>query len=121
MMIYRSLVVGLLGAIALLLAQQGHAHDRLDRTLAAGCAERADLPERAVTVTISRAGAGEDPTPALGLGEDDVVTAIDDAPVDRGWRAAVLDRWRASAAGEYFELRVWSPAARSRMLVLVTP
>ena len=125
MLIYRSFVVGLLGAIALLLAGQGAALDRLAEHSAEPAAVIAP-DARAVReiVHVSRSGAGEDPSPALGLGAGEVPYAIDDREITGYWRDAVRDYWAQVRAGHYFTLwlRPLGSGTPSRhMLVLVTP
>jgi hypothetical protein len=145
MMIYRSLVVGLLGAIALLLAEQGAASDRdrhrrddaharawaddlAEEEYAAGLpgprawaaprAPVADAPP--VVVHISRARAGDDPVTALGLDAADLPVAIDDRPIVGRWRDAVRARWLELRAGDYLELWLRRAGTLQRMVVLVT-
>lgn len=119
-MIYRGLVVGLLGANALLLSQHGAVLERIDRDLVAesapvGAVEAVDL------VHISRGGAGEDPTDALGVGAREEIAEIDDRVVRGRGREALIERWDEASPGSYFELRIEEPrGAARRLLVMVT-
>ena len=96
MMIYRSLVVGLLGAVAMLLTEQGAVLQRVarrgERAAAAAAAapavgvvvdrgERDGGDEAPTVVHISRRGAGDDPLDVLGLGPAEIPMAIDDRPM----------------------------------------
>ena len=127
MMIYRSLVVGLLAAIALLLAEQGAAAGRAARLAAepprAALRDHRDpsLGDAPHTiVVVSHSGAGDDPLLVLGLGDDDRPIAIDDLPIEGPWPDAVLARWQHATPGTYFELWVSAPSGMRRVLVLVT-
>lgn len=129
MMIYRSLVVGLLAAIAMLIAEQGPALDRAGERAATHAAElaapAAEAPasaddERTTIVHVSRSGVGRDPLAVLGLGPHDRLRAIDDDAVHGSWREAVLARWDRAPPGTYFELWVDDPEGLRRTLVLVT-
>jgi hypothetical protein len=118
MMIYRSLVVGLLAAIAMLLAEQGAI---LERIAGAPLVAPADDGRAAASVVhISWRGAGHDPAPALGLGSADRVVAIDHLATHGSGRGDLLYRWGQVAPGDQFELWIDGPAGRRRMLVLVT-
>ena len=120
MMIYRSLVVGLLAAVAMLLTEQGAQLERLARPAPAGdrCAFAGDPPP--MIVHISARGAGADPLAVLGLGPTAVPLTIDDRPIRGAWPDAIRARWRQTRPGGYFELWVWTPDRTRRMLVLVT-
>ena len=124
-MIYRSLVVGLLGAIALLLAEQGEA--RNEPPVVAWpdeAAVQAYLPVESAPVTVvhlSRRAAGRDPAAALGLGGTVRPVDIDGESVECLWRAALDARWAAAVPGSYFELTVRGGESLRRMLVLVMP
>ncbi len=134
MMMYRSLVVGLLGAVAMLLTEQGAVLERVARQgdRAAPAVEApavgavADRGEGAggdpppTVVHISRRGAGDDPLDILGLGPDEIPMAIDDRRIAGSWRDAVRARWRQASPGSYFELWIRTPATMRRMLVLVS-
>ena len=134
MMIYRSLVVGLLGAVAMLLTEQGAVLERVARRgeRAAAAAEapavgvvvergERDGGDAAPTVVhISRRGAGDDPLDVLGLGPAEIPMAIDDRRIAGSWRDAVRARWRQAPPGSYFELWIRTPDAMRRMLVLVS-
>ena len=127
MMIYRSLVVGLLAAIALLVAEQGAAFERAARLAAEPPpAALRDHRDRSAgdaphaIVVISHSGAGDDPLLVLGLGQDDRPIAIDELPIEGPWPDAVLARWQHATPGTYFELGISAPAGVRRVLVLVT-
>ena len=126
MMIYRGLVVGLLGAIALLLAQQSSLLERSARVRVGAVDARAAAPppapendEPATIVHISRLGTGDDPSDALGLGWREPPIAIDERPIADRWREALRARWRDARPGTYFELTLGGEVRR-HMLVLVT-
>ena len=127
MMIFRSVVVGLLGAIALLLAGQGAALERLAAQSGPTAGAEVVVADEwrwprapQVVVHVSWRGAGDDPTDALGLGPLEPPIAVDGALIEGPWRAAVQDRWRATGPGGWFELWVRGPDSLRRMLVLVT-
>lgn len=126
MMIYRALVVGLLGAVVLLMASQTSAIVR-----ALEHADRAPAPMvvaapplglddegPATIVHISRRLAGDDPADALGLGRREEVTAIDGRPVPAPFgRQLLRARWAQSDAGRWFEVDL--RGARARHLVVL--
>jgi hypothetical protein len=136
MMIYRSLVVGLLGAITLLLAEQGTLLERAARparpapVVAAPPPWRSPLPGvddagPTLIVHISKRGAGDDPRAALGLTSSERLLAIDDRPVATTIATAALRaRWHAARPGSYFELALQGEPpddVARRLLVLVMP
>ena len=127
MMIFRSVVVGLLGAIALLLAGQGAALERVAEQSGRAAGREVVIADEwrwprapQVVVHVSWRGAGDDPSDALGLGPLEPPFAIDGALIEGPWRTAVRDRWRATGPGGWFELWVRGPDRLRRMLVLVT-
>lgn len=120
-MVYRSLVVGLLGAIALLVASQPAAATRPQvRDERVVVAPRALVPAHDATVVdVSRARAGADLMPLLGLAPGEGVVAVDGAPADG---VALAAHWRHSVPGAYLDVGVRSPRGdERRILVLVHP
>jgi hypothetical protein len=119
MMVYRSLVVGLLGAIVLLVAaprpsQRPAAHATPVEVVAAPSGTDATL------VDVSRRIAGADPMPLLGLHPGERVAAIDGAAATG---VDLVDRWVRTFPGEYLDIEVTGGGATSarRILVLVHP
>ncbi len=107
-MIYRSVVLGLLGALVLLQAQAltvRHTKLRSDAAVM-GASPVAPSP---VIVHISQAGAGADPWLALGLAAPELDT-IDGAPVRQrcadhvGVYDQLVTRWQRAAPGDFIEL-----------------
>jgi hypothetical protein len=128
MMIYRSVVVGLLAAIAMLLAEQGAIRERTAAPPPAGrvvappptWADPRGVGELGPTTIVHISGrAGHDPRAALGIGARERVLAIDDVPVADDGDVALLARWRHGGPGSYFELLVRGDTVR-RLLVLRT-
>ncbi|HVV85866.1 MAG TPA: hypothetical protein VHE35_22560 [Kofleriaceae bacterium] len=140
MMIYRTLVVGLLGAIVLFLAQETTMLGRLDRGRVGRAGPRPALVDHRappfalaaalrpaepavddppILVHASRA-AGVDPLAILGLDAAHRPIAIDDRAIEGAWPDAIRARWDGARAGSYFELRVVDAEGQHRMLVLVT-
>lgn len=121
-MLYRSLVVGLLGAIALLVASLPAAATRPQvRDARAAVAPRLLSPPvpEATVVDVSRARAGADVMPLLGLAPGDRIVTIDGAPADGVLLAA---QWQASGPGTYLDVGVRGPRGdERRILVLVHP
>jgi hypothetical protein len=119
MMVYRSLVVGLLGAIVLLVAaprpnpKPAVARETPVQVVAPGEAD-------ATLVDVSRRIAGADPMPLLGLHPGERVASIDGAAADG---VELADRWARTFPGEYLDIEVTGGgiASARRILVLVHP
>lgn len=101
---FRSLVLGLLGALVLLVAL----HRRSPEPVRGGAS--------AVIVDVSQRAAGDSVVDVLGLADGERVIAIGDvaARTDQ-----VVDAWRRSAPGGYLDLTVEGGGAVRRVLVLV--
>jgi hypothetical protein len=112
MMVYRSLVVGLLGALVLLVAAPRR-EVRVVRERAA--AVEVTAPGDATVVDVSRRAAGVDPMPLLGLRPGERVAAVDGVAGDSITLAA---RWAYAAPGQYVDVEI---AGGRRILVLVHP
>ncbi len=115
MMLYRSLVVGLLGAIAMLVAARPPAPVASAPT---GVAEPALAAPRD-TLVDARLGAGP-VLGLLGLAPREHIVAIDDV----GCSACEEDleaRWRLTVAREYLDVTVATPRGERRVLVLAHP
>lgn len=115
MMVYRSIVVGLLGALVLLVA----ARPRATSVLVATPVVAAPSDDAAV-VDVSRRAAGDDPMPLLGLRPGERVAAVDGAAADS---IALAGRWAQTFPGEYLDIEVTGGGVASarRILVLVHP
>lgn len=115
MMVYRSIVVGLLGALVLLVA----APPRATPVLVATPVAVAPSSEAAV-VDVSRRAAGDDPMPLLGLRPGERVAAVDGVAADS---VVLAGRWAQAFPGEYLDIEVagGGTAAARRILVLVHP
>ncbi len=111
MMVYRTLVVGLLGAIALLVAER----PTLERAEATPVALAA-APAKAAVVDVSRAIAGADPIPLLGLHPGERVVEIDGVAADA---IALADRWAQAFPGEYVDIGVSLAGGSSRRILVV--
>jgi hypothetical protein len=111
MLLYRSLVLGLVGAIVMLeVARSAEPPVR---------AEAAPRPDAPTIVDVSRPAlaAGGDVSPALGLRPGERIAAIGDTPVaDAG---AVLAAIRGARGGQYLDLDVARAGRARRVLVLV--
>jgi hypothetical protein len=114
MLLYRSLVLGLIGALIMLeVARTGPAHPGMRWATA----ERAAAAPTIVDVSRHALDAGADVAPLLGLHPGERVAAIDDARVvDAG---AALAAIRAARGGEYIDLDVARAGGARRVLVLV--
>ncbi len=113
MMFYRSLVVGLLGAIALLVAGRPPAPPA-----AAATPVEVAAPDAAV-IDVSRSIAGADPLPFLGLRPGERVVEIDGVATSG---VALAGRWDQTFPGEYLDIvATGSSGAVRRILVLVHP
>ena len=118
MMVYRSLVVGLLGAIVLLVAaprptQRPAARETPVQVIATSEAD-------ATLVDVSRRIAGDDPMPLLGLHPGERVAAVDGTAANG---VDLVDRWARTFPGEYLDIEVTGggTASTRRILVLVHP
>lgn len=115
MMVYRSLVVGLLGAITMLVASRPGAAP----VPVAVAAVAASAPvATAAVVDVSRARAGADPMPLLGLVPGERVVEVDGVAADG---AALVARWSRVVTGEYVDVAVSGPGGDRRVLVLAHP
>jgi len=118
MMMYRALVVGLLGAIALLVALDPDSRPRPAAVAVADVAPDDEVPATAV-VDVARAHAGADPMPLLGLHPGERVTAVDGVVTDG---VGLIGRWDQAFPGEYVDVAVRDGAGHERrILVLVHP
>ncbi|HUQ04157.1 MAG TPA: hypothetical protein VM261_16775 [Kofleriaceae bacterium] len=111
-MVYRSLVVGLLGALVLLIAAPRR-EVRVVRESAA--AVEVATPDEATVVDVSRRAAGADPMPLLGLRPGERIAAVDGVAGDSITLAA---RWAQAEPGRYLDVEL---AGGRRILVLVHP
>jgi hypothetical protein len=116
MMLYRSLVLGMLGAIALLIASP-HPGAPAESAAAAVMVEPEGPPESAV-VDVSRERAGNDVLPVLGLQPGERVLAVDGMPGDA---RLLIASWFDAEPGDFMDLAVRGPAGERRILVLVHP
>jgi hypothetical protein len=118
MMVYRSLVVGLLGAIVLLVA----APHPNPRSAARETPVEVVAPSEtdATLVDVSRRIAGTDPMPLLGLHPGERVAAVDGLAANG---VDLVDRWARTFPGEFLDIEVAGGGASSvrRILVLVHP
>jgi hypothetical protein len=116
MMVYRSLVVGLLGALVLLYTVPRPGAGVRETAAAV----EVDPSPEATLVDVSRRAAGADPMPLLGLHPGERVAAIDGVAAD-GLALAV--RWAYTHPGEYLDIEVTGGGTTSarRILVLVHP
>jgi hypothetical protein len=115
MMVYRTLVVGLLGAIALLVAER----PTFERAEATPVVLATAPASEAAVVDVSRAIAGADPIPLLGLHPGERVVEIDGVAADA---IELAGRWAQAFPGEYVDVGVSLAGGSSRrILVLVHP
>lgn len=115
-MMYRALVVGLLGAIAMLVASPS-----APSSTAAAAAVPVAVDDTALTavVDVARAHAGADPMPLLGLHPGERVIAVDGVAADS---VGLVGRWNQAFPGEYVDVGVRDGAGvERRILVLVHP
>lgn len=119
MMVYRSLVVGLLGAIALLVAARPAAGPGGAPVVVDARADAAWSAAEATVVDVSRRAAGADPMPLVGLAPGERVVEVDGAAGDG---ATLVARWADAAPGQFVDVgaRTAGGGAR-RILVLVHP
>ena len=110
MMLYRSLVLGLLGALILLVA-------RHPARPAPGASEPTGPRATIVDISHDALVAGADVQPALGLAPGERVVAIDDQPVRD--RAAVGSAIESAEHGRFVDLDVRRAGTTRRVLVLV--
>jgi len=110
MMLYRSLVLGLVGA--LILIEVGRPSPR-----AVGATDASSAP---TIVDVSRAAldTGVDVGPVVGLRLGERVARVDDQPVSDGM-VAVSEAIRTAAPGQFLDLDVLRGGAARRVLVLV--
>jgi S1-C subfamily serine protease len=114
MMLYRSLVLGLVGALLMLQVAQNGAPPLEGEARAAP--PPVDLPT-IVDVSRPALAAGGDVAPALGLRPGERIAAIDDAPVTD--TLAAVAAIRGARAGQYLDLDVMRAGRARRVLVLV--
>ncbi|HVK73281.1 MAG TPA: hypothetical protein VM734_08155 [Kofleriaceae bacterium] len=110
MMLYRGLVVGLLGAIAMLIAS---------KPVVVPAPAAAPSPELAAprdTIVDALAGVGG-VTALLGLGAHERIVAIDDRPCD-ACEDELEIRWRLAIAREYVDVTIATPRGPRRVLLL---
>ena len=118
MMVYRSLVVGLLGAIALLVAARPAAPGGAP-VVADARADAAGTATEATVVDVSRRAAGADPMPLVGLAPGERVVEVDGAAGDG---ATLVARWAVAAPGQFVDVGARTAAGGARrILVLVHP
>jgi hypothetical protein len=117
MMVYRSIVVGLLGALVLLVAVP---NVRDTRVIVATPVEVAATSSDAAVVDVSRRVAGHDPIPLLGLHPGERIAAIDGMAGDS---VTLVGRWAQVFPGEYVDVEVTGGggAGVRRVLILVHP
>lgn len=115
-MLYRSLLLGLVGAVLLMEATHTAPRGGERRAIAAAPAARA--APTIVDVARGALDAQIDVGLVLGLRPGERVAAIDDAPVGDGREAAVA-AIRDAPAGRYLDLDVARAGATRRVLVLV--
>lgn len=114
MLLYRSLVLGLIGALIMLeVARSGPAHHVLHADASASVAASPTI----IDVSRLALDVGADVAPVLGLRPGERIAAIDDAPV--GDASAAVAAIRGARAGEYLDLDVQRAGAARRVLVLV--
>ena len=110
MLLYRSLVLGLIGALIMLeIGRTGPARG--------GGATPAVAMPTIVDVSRYALDAGADVAPLLGLHPGERIASIDDAAV--GDASAALAAIRAARGGEYIDLEVARAGGDRRVLVLV--
>ncbi|MEZ4403740.1 MAG: hypothetical protein R3B06_27195 [Kofleriaceae bacterium] len=102
--VYRSVVLGLLGALALLAATRGQPPPT------------PPAAARDAIVDVSRQAAGDRVLALLGLGPGERVTAIGDAPATL---EDVPAAWRALASGSYLDLTVAGPGGAARRVLVL--
>ena len=120
MMMFRALVVGLLGAIALLIASEPVPAQQTSplAAVAASPGTPAAAPESAI-VDVSLSRAGGDVMPLLGLAPGERVVALDGVRADT---LALAAQWERATASSYLDVAVRTPAGgERRILVLVHP
>ncbi|HVI00809.1 MAG TPA: hypothetical protein VM513_07455 [Kofleriaceae bacterium] len=133
MLVFRSIVVGLLGACVLLLAQRPITHIHVDASQPVVDAAAAAAPSPPSTTIIdvgmrrclpSVSGGypcfASDPLALLRLAADERVTAVGDVQVD-DWSALkeALDRYTYRADGHYIELTITGGHGERRALLLL--
>lgn len=112
MMLYRSLVIGMLGALLLLVAQQ----ERAGRSFIS-VARPPEADATIVDISRDALSSGADLLPALGLAPGERVVAIDDRPIKD--TDAVSSSIVYADHGQFVDLEVHRPGATRRVLVLV--
>jgi|GEM_PF-1460396 len=114
--IARGVTIGLLGAIAMLLAALvSHDHRQLESAVTRAAAH--DRPHD-VVIDVSRHAAGDRVVELIGLARGERVIAIDDRPATSD---EVVDAWRLTAPGQFLDLTVAGVSTPRRVLLLVHP
>jgi hypothetical protein len=114
MMVYRSIVVGLLAALVLLVAGA----QRRTHVLVATPVDVTTASNDAAVVDVSWRAAGADPMPLLGLHPGERVAAVDGVAADS---VALAGRWAQAFPGQYLDVEVTGRTSARRILVLVHP
>ena len=117
MLLYRSLVLGLVGSLVMLEAARSAMPPIETEAHATAPADAAADAPTIVDVSRPALGAGADVAPALGLRPGERIAAIDDAPItDVG---AAVSAIRGARAGQFLDLDVARAGRARRVLVLV--
>jgi hypothetical protein len=120
MMLYRSLVLGMLGAIALMVASPRPAPSAAADPAAPVTVITTDAPRDGLTVVdVSRAAARGDLLPLLGLTPGERVVGIGGIPAVT---ADLVTRWQYTLAEKYLDIAVRGERGEERrILVLAHP
>lgn len=127
-MVYRSLVVGLLGALVLLVAAPTVVPQRsaatpqgltqVGRDVFVVGDRSIDDRDLVTVVDVSRRAAGNDPVPLLGLHPGERIAAVDGVAADT---VTFVGRWAQAFPGDYVDVEVTGGTRARRILVLVHP
>jgi hypothetical protein len=121
MFVFRSLVVGLLGACFVLLVRRPPCELRIEPTRSPSASRVRVRPTRGLPIIIDIASGV--PASALAalvhLGPGEHVIAVDDQTVSGDLEAGSLIAARASYPGTFIDLSVAGPAGERRVLVLL--
>ena len=118
MMLYRSLVLGLVGALILIQVDRAVHAPRVVRIANTG---NVAPPETPTVVDVSRdalAAAGRDPSTVVGLDRGERITAVDSLAVRDGG-IALRDALDGAAPGTFVDLEIARGGAARRVLVLL--
>jgi len=118
MMVYRSIVVGLLAAIAAMLAARVTVPRAVPVPAPALAAAADAAPPGVSLVDVARRSAGDDPVPLLGLHPGEQVVEIDGVAAGS---VELIGRWNQAFPGEYVDVTVASYRGTRRVLLLVHP